>query len=498
MKEAFLKYSTGDFEGVLSEIKSSKKRFKLTNNKKGLLEYWSALSHLKLFNFDESIMAFKNAIKLGHQSDDLFYEYGQALYAQEKYKTARSAFKTSLKKGYKKAVSLYYIGYCSQLLGDKRTAVKMFKSIEKIDDLEKSEVIQPARMQIAEIFLEQAKRTSKSSRTIEKLILPQYQRALDYNPKSQLAPIIRDKIEKIQQQYELVLFQLRNGRPTQRPPYLIRGSLGTSYDSNVNSITENSYESSKDASALMNFSFIGRYTFYIKDLISSAPGLNINYSKFLNDETYINNNDSLSLNFILRNAYEHTIKGKDASFLFDFEYNQLKTEKTLEDSTNSMTFILGERLGLGIAKEIVLRYFFKKTESDFSNSFNTTSHKLQLENSTTWKRLFLISLLSFTKETGDELAALDKNTFQVRNDIILPKLLWSTPTIGLDIQKISYGSLTSRDNDLLISPTINLSKSLKKGMRLIWDCTYTKYFSDVSTSEYSKWSTGLNFEYIYF
>src|SRR5690606_24409942 len=89
-----------------------------------------------------------------------------------------------------------------------------------------------------DIYLEQVEKQKDSFHGVEKYVVPQYQLALNANPYSNLAKDIKEKIEKLQRKYDLVLFRMRNGRFTQRPPYFIKVNASVSQDSNVNNVAD--------------------------------------------------------------------------------------------------------------------------------------------------------------------------------------------------------------------------------------------------------------------
>ncbi len=501
LEEAFKSYTQGDYDSVLAIMTDSEKNYKLDKGKRGLIHYWKALSAAKLFDFNLSISEFEKAINLKFNSKDIFYEYGQALYGKENYRLARKQFAKSIKNNYKKAVSTYYLAYCSQQLKDYKTAVKFYKKIEKMKGPESQVVIQPAMMQIGDIYLEQVEKTTRNTRSIESIVIPQFEKAYDHDSRSRLAPKISSKIDSLKQKYELILFKMRNGRPTQRPPYILRGTVGTTYNSNVNSVNESSYDAADDAAPSLDVSVLARYTFYLKDFFSTAPGVNLNYSKYLSDKSAIYSNNSLSKNIFVRNAYEHMISKYSATTLFDIDYTMMQADsqglKELSDFSNSTSIMIGERLGLSPAEEIIFRFFHTKNDVIDNKNQNTTSNRFSLESSFLISRYLLISLLSYEMKSGDERDLLDVDTLQFRNDVILPKMLWFTPTIGLDFQMLNYKNIADQGGDVRLSPSLNLSRSLYRGLRLSFDLNYRTYMSDSAANEFTSWTGGLRLEYSY-
>jgi tetratricopeptide (TPR) repeat protein len=229
IEKIFNLYVNGEYDSALRTLEKIQVNLQThMKNKKdiqGFIYYWQGLCHIKLSEYEDAIKNLERAIKEKFDAKDLYYEYGQALYTSLKLKKAREAFKVSVKRKYKRGVSLYYIAYISQELGDLKTAVSFFEAIEKLPEVEKKDIVQAARVQVGDIYFEQVKRRRDSLKAITKYVLPQYKKALSYDKESTIADEIRKKIERIERRYDLVLFYLRNGRPTARPPYFVKHNL---------------------------------------------------------------------------------------------------------------------------------------------------------------------------------------------------------------------------------------------------------------------------------
>src|SRR5690606_4082582 len=125
-----------------------------------------------------------------------YYEIAQAYYVSDKLIEARQQFRNSVKIGFKRAVSLYYMAFISQQIKDVKKAASYFNAIEKLPDDEKRDVIQAARMQLGDIYLAKVEQMPNSFKKVEEVVIPQYKKALAWDEDSSLAPEIREKIEK--------------------------------------------------------------------------------------------------------------------------------------------------------------------------------------------------------------------------------------------------------------------------------------------------------------
>ncbi|MEX1099889.1 MAG: hypothetical protein WEB87_05655, partial [Bacteriovoracaceae bacterium] len=338
------RYEKGEYEKALEMLEKLQKP-------PGLVAYWKGLCHLRLNNFEAGIDQLKKAIAFEHEASDLYYEYGQALYTSLKQKEARLAFKKSIEKKYKMAVSMYYIAHISQELGDYKTAASFYNAIEKLPLEEKKDVVQAARARLAEIYLEQIKKQGGGSAAIEEYVLPQYRKALDWDKESLLAKEIKEKIEEIEKRYDLVLFQLRNGRPTARPPYFLKTNVKYGHNDNVNALDEESKKGlSNDQLAASSISYgaFGRYTFYPNATYSVTPQFNFGYTKYLSEEKEIYQNNNYFFTGSLQTSFEHKYNQAPATAYLDIDYtynaNDRDQNQKIEKADDTLAFTLSEQV----------------------------------------------------------------------------------------------------------------------------------------------------------
>ena len=125
-KKASENFKQGKYRSTILELDTVLNRQgeakKLGKSKLGLIYYWKGICHNRLQEFPEAISSFDQALNYDYSPVDLNYEYGQALFASDKLQEARLQFKESLRKKFKRAVSLYYIAFISRELGIKRSA----------------------------------------------------------------------------------------------------------------------------------------------------------------------------------------------------------------------------------------------------------------------------------------------------------------------------------------------------------------------------------------
>ncbi len=506
-KKAFETYSQGKYQTTVDELKiieSDLNQSNKTNTETlGLVQYWKGICYNRLQDFPEAIASFDKSLGYNYSPEDLNYEYGQALFAAEKLKEARIQFRESLKKKFKRGVSLYYIGYISKELGERKKAFTFLKAINKLSEEESAEVRQPAEMMIGDIYLEQVEKRADAFKTVETYVIPQYEKAHDLDPQSALAPQIREKIVGLQRKYDLILFQLRNGRPTLNPPYFLRISQEFGQDSNVTfSPAETTISKARQSSFYSKTDVIGRYTFYVRDYISIAPELRINNTYYFNRVPEIYRNDNYMIMPSVRTAYEHTLWKKPAAFLLDYDYSEAQRDvdgkEKLEFSSRSHSFMVGERFNYFNFGETFIRLRHRLLESYISSSDSTTT-SLVFEQIKSLSSNTLLFYGSYDRMRVDD-KAFDTDSFTLRADLIMSRVRdWFTPSLGFSLTSTDpINDRSARGRELLINPSARISKTFKKNWRANLKYDYQKNNSkDDENFAYTKSIYAFELEYIF-
>ena len=504
-KNAVSFYTEGKYFSTIEELASIEANLspKADNSVRGLIAYWKGICYSRVQNFPEAITSFSKSLSLNFAPKDLHYEYGQALFAAEKLSEARLQFRESLKKKFKRGVSLYYIAFISKEMGEKSKAFSFFRSINKLDPAEVKEVQQPSEMHIGDLYLEQVEKESDAFKSIENVVIPQYKRALDLNPESGLAPLIKDKIVKLQTKYDLILFQLRNGRPTLNPPHFLRIAQEIGMDSNVTfSPAETTISKARQGSTFSKTDFIGRYTFYHEDYFSIAPELRFNSTYYFNRVPEIYRNDNYLIAPAIRTAYEHSLWNKPASFLVDYDYNEsrrdVNSRQKLDFSSRSHTLMLGERFNYFNTGESILRLRYRMLES-YVNASDSTMTSLVYEQLKSLKLHTLLFFFSYDRmRVQNNLFDSDSLTF--RTDLIMARFRdWFTPSFSLALTSTDpINDQENRGRELLINPSFRLSKTYKKNWRANARFDYQSNQSkDKTNFAYKKQVYAFELEYLF-
>lgn len=505
-KKASADYTEGKYQSVIDELKMVEVRLlgKATkdSNKLGLVYYWLGVCYSRIQEFPLAIKSFDDALKVNYSPLDLNYEYGQALFAADKLSEARIQFRESLKKKFKRGVSLYYIAFISKELNEKKKAVTFFKAIEKLDAEEAAEVRQAAEFQIADIYLEQVEKHPDAFSAVENYVIPQYQKALEVDKNSSLAPQIKEKIVGLQKKYDLILFKLRNGRPTIIPPYFLRAALEAGVDSNVIfAPTENQVSESERQSPFVKSDFLGRYTFYIRDYMSVAPEFRFNYTRYLNRKPEIYRNDNYLLAPALRTAFEHRLWKKPASVLLDYDYNEarrdINSEEKLDFSSRSHSVMLGERFNYFNAGESIIRIRKRYFES-FDSSQDSESSSLSFEQIQSLGANTMLYMVDYTA-TRVETDVFDTNSMTFRADLIMGRVKdWFTPSFGLGLTLSDPINDSVRGTEVKWNPSLRLVKTFKDNIRGTFRAEYDQNDSkDKENFAYKKYVTAFELEYLF-
>lgn len=471
---------------------------------KGLVAYWRGVTANRLSEFSAAINFFEQAINLDYRPKDIYYEYGQALYASEKLKPARRAFGESYKRGHKRGVSLYYLGFISQTLRDEKQAATFYRSIESLPAEEQEGTLQPAKMQMGDMFLSKAEKRPDTIKVVETYVIPYYREALAVEPESKLAKDIQAKITSLQQKYELVLFRMRNGRATPVPPYFLRVAQDFTYDTNpVFAATETTNSEAKQGSVVSKTEAFGRHSFFYKNIMSFAPELRGTFTRHLKREPQIYRNDNWVITPALRTSYEHYLNRKQASLIADVDYSYSNRDRDgtedLKFNSRVTTYTVGERIAglFGVGETTVrLRH---RTFDSYLDTADSKTNGIGVEHILPRKsgQLYIFNL--GYDQTRVESKVFDTNTIFLRGDVILPVWRWKiTPQFGFGLTLTDPINNDDRGQERTLNPSVRFSRPLGRGFRLSVHGDYMQNQSkDKANFAYQKTFYGAELEYVF-
>lgn len=502
VKEVSSLYTTGKYGKALVILKQLQAS-ELDGDLVGLVSFWQAMCHKKLQQYNLAADAFKSAADKGYHSADFSYEYAQTLYAIERWPEAKQEFEKSYKGQFKPAVSLYYIATIEKTLGERNNAIANLQLVKTLDDKEAQSVVQPAEVLIGDLFYDDAVGKPHQRKLVEKIVIPQYEKALAEDPKSEIASLIQQKIRKLKQDNRLAIYELINGKPTIEPRYLLKITQEFSQDSNVTfSPAETTISKARQASSYSKTDVIGRYTFYYRNFFSFAPGVRANQTRYFNRVPEIYRNDNQLLSAMLNMGHEHSVGGKPASFLIDYDYTNIRrdvdSEERLKFSSRAHTLSVGESFRYFSFGDTTVRARHRSLESYQSQSDSNTN-SLVIEQLAKIADHFMVLMASYDRTRVKD-SVFDTDALLLRGDYYGPSWKgWVTPSVGFALTVTD--PINDRDNrgtELLVNPSARLSHSPARGWRLSLKGDYQKNNSkDEENFAYSKFIYGLEIDYIF-
>ncbi|MEK6624723.1 MAG: tetratricopeptide repeat protein, partial [Bdellovibrionota bacterium] len=98
--------------------------------------YWKAICYQKLQDHKEANHFFEKAIGTGVFPKEIYYQYGQSLFADNNVSEARKYFNKSWQSGIKPGHSLFYIAYTYQLDNQYEDAIKYYKQLNQLGKID--------------------------------------------------------------------------------------------------------------------------------------------------------------------------------------------------------------------------------------------------------------------------------------------------------------------------------------------------------------------------
>lgn len=491
MKQALEDFKRGSYQKVITSIISVKGNKNVLRTKNYLL----GLSYNRLQEYDLSIKHFRSSIKLGQDADDIYYEFGQALYANNSLNKARASFKKSYKRNYKRDSSLYYMGHISQILEQPRKAKSYYVKLIKSKTAD-TNLIQVGRFQLAEVLLTMARGNAEDRRLVKKFVLPQMDRALKVNDSSSLAPEIYTRKKEIEREFGLDPNILYNGRRVNAKRWNASISQKFVYDNNI-SLTSDlpSSAASLEDSFIFRTNIDADYNWILKKRYIIKPVLSYEFKKHTNrDSEPVKTQDSFDVTPGLRNSFEHKAFNNPASFIFDITYNY--SGRYRADTNNKsfysryLNFSIGEKFKFFSKGETSFKVKFKDLKSNSENLHSKTKSFAFDQVYLTLRGNIILFLMSYDAMDTYNNTSSSTNTTLLRFDFINPTLL---PNINLHfgasmsfIDYVDAAESTSRGVEKTFTPMIKLTKKVTKKLKFSVAYEYTKNTSLKEAYKYTK------------
>ena len=487
--QGLAQFKNGNYPEAILLIKDIK------NNKLyGTKYYIMGLSYSKLQEFDLAEKFLVRAVKFNNKSLDIYYELGQAHYANNNLEKSRVAFRKSYKNKYKTYTALYYMGHISQILEEFKKAKKYYSILAAKKDINTS-LLQISQFQLSESLLSIAKKKKQHNREIvKKYILPQFKKAEKIDVDTILAKDIRKRIKEIKVQFQLDPNILSNGRRLPEKRYTVMFSQKMKYDNNVTMEDDlPTVESTLKDSFIFDTTFLAKYKLSILNKFIIEPELRGTHTLYADrNESTIYKNDTLSLAPALRNSLEHKLFKKPASLILNFEYNYTQRDvdgtKTKSYAGKSTTISFGEKFRLFSFGDTTITYK-KRTYEAYLVSSNNKTTTLSLNQVVILPTRHLLLLMFIHDGTRLDIGTFsDTNSMLFRFDYIWPNfyekysLKFAMALTFLDTLEQSE----IRGTEKTYNPSIELSKTINKYMKYSLSFDYTNSTSLLSSNEYDK------------
>tara|TARA_R110002072_G_scaffold276051_1_gene437401 strand:- start:139478 stop:141076 length:1599 start_codon:yes stop_codon:yes gene_type:complete len=488
--EAFKFYKMGEYQTALKTLNK-----KMTSRKKlATREYLKGVIYNKLQSYDKSIPHFKRAIKLKSKAKDLYYEMGQALYATNALEDARIAFRKSYRAGFKKTSSLYYMAHVSQVLEKHKDAKNIFTQILK-EEKEDFNILQISRFQLAESLLAMATTKNQTERLIADYILPQMEKAIEVDPKSNTASDIRDRIKELQKQYGLDPNIMKNGKNLPEKRWSINFSQDIKYDNNITQSTDlpTSQATQKD-SYIFNTELGTNYQYNPNNRFILTPNFRVSNKEHSDrNNSTVFKNDSLSLFYGLKNSFEHTLFKQQASLMLDLDFNYISrdrnSKKSKEFYARSWTVSFGEKFKLSTLGSTTIKFKYKDYQG-YLNNLNNKTKTVSINHTliTSSRNIFIFFYQSdFIDNYNDPTSSTDNHLF--RTDYLYPNILKGhTLNLAMSVSFLdTKAKQATRGTEKTYTPMFKWTRNVNKYLSTNISYEYTKNRSkDAASFNYTK------------
>lgn len=497
--KAYAHYREGAYLQALEELD---KIVFVDANTKGLIAYWRGRCYTHLNRYNEAIPELLNAKTLATNFEDTHYLLGQSYYAIQELQLAREQFRLSQKQNYKPNVSLYYIGYSSQILGDFAQAKQSYLEVLAANS-DPADVKPVVRYQLAELYFERAERiTDKAKRNafVRKHVVPLFEKTVEQYPNSSAAIQARARLEEIMGVENRYVEKMRNGVPISRKKYRLELSQDIGYDTNVTTEGDDSSVSSTNKSSLYSrTSAYYRYQYNLRKTWSFLPEANFFYKRHFNRVANVIANDEISLKPGVQVRFEHWLGKHPGTLLFDVNY-----ERSWKDvnSTSSLSFYddnivlsVGERSTLLGGGSSTFKFGITVTDSvtsgsDASSPFLSFSHNFPILGNYSMNLFFKAEFFRFDNSTSDS------DDFSLRANLNMTKLFPKidfNPALLITVRDTKLQSST-RGTELLLNPSLTFLREMTSWLDGQFVLSYSRQLSKDKTSrQYSQLISTIGF-----
>jgi len=460
----------------------------------------------KLQEFDKAIVNYDLAIKDGNTHEDIYYQYGQSLYAANELKKARTAFAESAKRKFNTPASIYYIAHISQILEEYPQAKESYTALIKEKDAD-TKIKQIARFQLAETLLtmmrEKETNKEKMEKGVEKYVLPLMNQAYKTDKSTAVAHDIQQRIAEVEKEFNLDPNMLVNGRRISEKRYAAYVVQKVKFDDNITLTNEeNNVTQSKKESFIFESEVYGKYDFVIKKRFIVSPEARVNFIQNSDqDSPEVFQNDTYSLNTNLRNKYEHVVFAAPATLSFDIEYSRnykdWQQKHSREHYADSFSYSLGELFSYFSVGDTSFKVKFKDYKGENTAISNRTTSLSADQTVLLPIQHLLIAFFEADFIDNYNNKTTNTDTYLTRFDYIIPDIM---PSYTLDIAIATTITDTkeqkaARGTEFTLNPSLDLSKQINERFKIGVNYDFTKSNSRQSDYKYTKSVFSTEFRY---
>lgn len=504
-------FKSGDYDKALVEIE----KIKIDDRSIGFKFYLKGITYSKVQEYEKAKKAFEEALKykidLEEESfpKDFFYEYGQALYANNNLKEARKAFKRSVYIKFNRIQSLYYVGNISQILEEYVDATTTFIELIKEKDLD-TKMAQVGRLQLAESALQILRTNTKLSKEqlikeVDTRIIPVLQKAYDLDTKSSVASDIEKRRKEILKEFDIDPDVLVNGRRISSKRTSGYLSVKNKYDNNVtNTNLQNNTTATQYTSAFQDLALDLKYDLVIKRKITISPEIRSTFTQYDNNsDSPVYQNNSMSHNPSIKNKFEHSMFNNPASVLFDLDYSKNYKDydktKMRKSYAKSLSYSFGEQFTYFKIGDSTLNIKYKNYKAYTPDLDNHTYSLVFNQTCIFSNQHMLIGLFEADYIKNTNASSTNTNSYLIRFDYIvpeiLPKFMLTTSLSSTIIDTLEQSN--TRGTELTLTPGLELTRDINNHWKAILNYEYTSNSSKSDTYKYTKSVYGIEIKYIF-
>ena len=496
LTDAVTNYKLGSYKSMIESLE----KFKPRQNQIATKYYLLGIAYNKLQNYEKGSLALRQAIKFKSDAPDVWYEFGQATYANNDLRMSFQSFKKSMLTKYKAAESLYYMAHISQILENYQDAKEYYIKLSKHPEAD-ADLVQVARFQLGEVLLIMAESRDDTSRLVQSYVLPQLVQAQKVNSKSDIAPEIEIRIKEIQVRYGLDPNRLVNGKVLPEKRWDINFQQEINFDNNVTFATDvPTAAATQKESFLFDTTFNAKYLAAFKNKYILEPSIRINHKKYSEtSEPTVFQNDSYDMTASLVFKREHMFKNNPATFGIGLDHRYISRDRLQQKErvffARATTLSFFETFKINRWGDTTLRFKYKDYQA-FTDSLNNKTitfaadQIIITDKGNLFIALFNADLITVENELNST------NAYLFRVDHLRPNFISNfTLSVGLGLTLLDTKLQSdTRGTEKTINPSLRLIKKINKNTSMQITYDYTKNMSEDTTRfEFTKHVAGLRF-----